>query len=114
VRNHFRQNLGVYLNDYDRAEDFASNDSSKLLIINNIETEKCEIVANFADLSKIKNGDVLLFKTPSRSRILPVHFGIFLGNSQFLHHPEDQLSRIDLLDNSWLSRVMYIIRAKNR
>lgn len=114
VRNKWRQDLGIFLDDFDRGNDFAQNDESKPLIVNNLAEQGGVIVGRGMDgLAKAKSNDLILFNTESYSRIFPLHFGVFLGNSRFLHHPEGKLSREDFLDEHWIKRVNLVVRHKS-
>lgn len=54
--------------------------------------------------------DILLFQ--DKSYLYPRHFGIYLGNNKFLHHPIDCPSLIDKFSDYKLD-LMYIIRKSN-
>lgn len=117
VRNYFFVNFNVHLIDYQRDESFGGgkeNDAKLLkrdseLILNNITENNSTIIwtAGTGQFPELKTGDVLLFHS---NRILPIHFGIFKGNSRFLHHMQGCLSKIDMLDNHWMDRLTHIIR----
>ncbi len=116
LRNYYRQEFSINVPDYDRGDKFAQDPTSLSLIMNNVQSAGFEIIPHTPDTinETIQIGDVLLFFTPSCSRVLPAHFGIFLGKSSFLHHPENVLSREDQLNHYWISKIAYIARHKNR
>jgi proteasome lid subunit RPN8/RPN11 len=104
VRSYYRQEKNVYLNDYDRDDSFQESDGE--VILNNFEKE------GFYDTNStvsLQIGDVILFHS---NRALPQHFGVFLGNSRFLHHPLGALSRVELLSGNWRKRIVKILRKK--
>lgn len=103
VRIYYRQNRSVYMTDYDRDESFQN-------------AEECAITKHIADegfyevpgKGPIKEGDVLLFKTPGTA--YPHHLGVFVGKSRVLHHPLNMLSRIDSLNDAWIKRLDKVLR----
>lgn len=102
VRTHFRQNHGIYIQDYDRDESFEH--ARSYAIVENFEREG--FVAQ--PLGCIAVNDVFVFE----SMAAPQHLGIFKGNSRFLHHPLNMLSRIEILGR-WQGRIKYILRHRN-
>lgn len=102
VRADFRQNHGIYIRDYDRDESFEHAQSH--VIAENFEKEG--FVAQ--PLGCLMVNDVLVFETMAA----PQHVGVFKGNSRFLHHPLNALSRIEILGR-WQSRIKYILRHRN-
>jgi proteasome lid subunit RPN8/RPN11 len=114
IRNGLRQRVGIHIPDYDRDESFGSDEKSKGEIINHIDIFNCVIIGRGRhDLNKLQVNDILLFNTPSRSRTLPVHLGLFVGDSNFIHHPEHQLSCKQFLDGEWINKINLIIRHKS-
>lgn len=103
VRIYYRQNRSIYMTDYDRDESFQN-------------AEECAITKHISDegfyevpgKGPIKEGDVLLFKTPGTA--YPHHLGVFVGKSRVLHHPLNMLSRIDPLTGAWLKRLDKVLR----
>lgn len=102
-RIHYRQNFKIYMGDYDRDESFIHEDQN--VIIQNYEKEGFTKV----DFSDIKKNDVIIFRT---EKILPQHFGIFMGDSRFLHHPRNALSIVEILSDRWISRIVGVFRHK--
>jgi proteasome lid subunit RPN8/RPN11 len=105
VRAYYRQEQKLYLNDYDRDENFEENHND--IIVKNFEKEGFKIIDNIAN---IQNGDALIFKTV---HALPQHLAIFVGDSKMLHHPQNALSRIDAFSDRWMSRIHLILRHKS-
>lgn len=120
ARNHFRQECGVYLGDYDRDEDVFRTSGTKTMIVDNLRKEGFSIIGSFLDnnlnlaLNSIQKHDIILFTNPEICRQSSVHVGIFLGNSKFLHHPENALSRSEMLTDHWVKRIRFIIRHKSQ
>ena len=54
-----------------------------------------------------KINDIIVFNYLKKGN--PHHLGIFLG-SEFLHHPRNKLSRIDLFDENYNKKVDYFVR----
>lgn len=102
-RIYYRQNFKIYMGDYDRDESFSHEE--KEMIMQNYEKEGF-VKINSAD---IKEGDVLIFRS---EKILPQHFGVFVGNSHFIHHPRDMFSTKEILTDRWLSRLKGVFRHK--
>ena len=114
LRDGWRQRRKIYIDDYDRDESFPVNQSSKHAILDNIERFGGVVIGRGKkDLHKLEIDDAILFNTSSRSRILPFHLGLFIGDSNFFHHPEDQLSCVDHLDGNWINRINLIVRHKS-
>lgn len=104
VRRYYRSALKVYIGDYDRDESFCHEEQN--VIMQNFEKEGFEIVPT----SSLRVHDVILFKT---DKVLPQHFGIFLGgDQQFLHHAQNGFSRQEMLTGRWLSRILHVLRRK--
>jgi len=105
IRTFYRQQYSIYIGDYDRDENFEHSGDNRIL--ENFTKE------GFIDTNStclLQKHDVLLFHT---NMALPQHFGIFMGNSRFLHHPSGALSRIELLTPNWTRRLEKVLRYKN-
>jgi proteasome lid subunit RPN8/RPN11 len=103
IRRYFRAHYKLYLSDYDRDESFCYEEQG--VIMANFEKEGFELV----DSKGLRRDDVILFRT---DKALPQHFGVFLGNSEFLHHPRGALSRRETLTGRWQSRIFHVLRLK--
>jgi hypothetical protein len=67
---------------------------------------------NFDKVEKIedvKDEDVFLFKISNQAFY---HLGIYVGGGEFLHQPENALSRSEILDRKWQNRLCNIYRPK--
>ncbi len=107
VRTHYRQTRGVYLTDFDRDESFEQ--STEPIIARHVATEGFVYVDKSAP---ILTDDVLLFRTHGAA--YPQHLGVLVGPNQCLHHPRNQLSRIDPLDGAWLRRLVGVLRHEGK
>lgn len=103
VRDYYRHHLGRHLRDYDRDESFVHEEQG--VIMENFEREGFE----FSSLATIQIHDLILFKS---DKALPQHFGIFVGNSRFLHHSRGMLSRVELLTDHWFDRLLHVFHPK--
>lgn len=103
VRDYYRQHFSCYLSDYDRDESFSHEDQG--IIMDSFDREGFKIVR----LDVIQVHDILLFKS---NKVLPQHFGVYLGKNLFLHHPRGSLSGSELLNDRWLSRLICAFRLK--
>lgn len=104
IRIHYRQNLGIYLPDYDREESFRHLQPDAIL--NHVGDAGFKQIGNsWAD---IREYDALVFNTDNRR--FPHHIGVFVGRSRMLHHPFGSLSRIDDIDDQWLPKLTCICR----
>lgn len=115
VRNYFRQNYGIYLNNYDRDDAFTKDVEKRKFLLKMIKRENAQVISErspdgFLDFGAIKKDDIILFVTHEVSRIMPVHFGIYQGDNMFLHHPEHLLSKIEFLGPNWMKRASHILR----
>ena len=59
-------------------------------------------------LTAAKNYDLMVFKA-SNSNYL-THFGLYLERGKFLHMEEGKTSKIELLDDYWLSSLYKVLR----
>ena len=59
-------------------------------------------------LTAAKNYDLMVFKA-SNSNCL-THFGLYLERGKFLHMEEGSTSKIELLDDYWLSSLYKVLR----
>jgi proteasome lid subunit RPN8/RPN11 len=121
IRLYYRQVLGIHFRDYERDNEIMSSRVGAGLIMDNFRLEGGVLIADRTngpvDVSLIRPHDVLLFHTPVRgNHTIPVHFGIFTGqcgSSMFIHQPENQLSRVEQLNDSWIRRITHIIRHRS-
>ena len=65
------------------------------------------INAKKVDLTAIQEYDVIIFKS---GRLLPTHFGMYVGANKFIHLEETKYSRIESLNEKWRSVIASIWR----
>jgi proteasome lid subunit RPN8/RPN11 len=104
VRDHFRQEHGIYMADYERDESFSHENQG--VISSSYEREGFVI----APISEVQCDDILIFKS---DKVLPQHFGVYRGKNRFLHHLRNGLSCEQQLDAHWLSRLICAYRHKS-
>lgn len=107
VRTHFRQTRGVFISDYDRDESFEN--AAESAITAHIAAEGFDYVPKH---EPILLDDVLLFKTTGHG--YPHHLAVVVAPSKMLHHPLNQLSRVDPIDGYWLRRLAGVLRYKGK
>ncbi len=103
VRIHYRQKHHIYIADYERDESFEQNAGD--IISRHVADEGFSYVDKTAP---ILVDDVLLFKSSGKTHAQ--HLGVVVGPNQLLHHPRNQLSRIDSIDGAWLRRLVGVLR----
>jgi hypothetical protein len=64
-------------------------------------------VAKKVNLTELQEYDVIVFKS---KRLLPIHFGMYIGNNRFIHLEEGRYSKIDVLNDDWRELVGSIWR----
>lgn len=65
------------------------------------------LVAKKVDLTDLQEYDVILFKS---KRLLPIHFGMYVGYNKFIHLEEGRFSKIDTLNTIWIDMIASIWR----
>lgn len=78
----------------------------KRFSIEDIETG-ASLVAKKVDLTELQEYDVILFKS---KRLLPIHFGMYVGYNKFIHLEEGRFSKIDVLNTAWRDMIASIWR----
>lgn len=101
VRNYLRQKFNFYMEDYNRDNNFSNIDNN--IVLENLANKKHQNIS----LEKIEPGDVIIFKS---HKIFPHHFGVFMGNSKILHHPQNRLSCVESLTEKNLKTIERIVR----
>lgn len=103
VVDYYKQNLGIELsNDYPRIKEFWRH--GKPFFSQHYADEGLVKVTD----GKYEDGDVLMLQTDSSGEIN--HVGIYIGNDQFLHHPQDRLSKTDVYGGYWLKHTVLHLR----
>lgn len=104
ARHYYRENLGLYLRDYDRDDTFGPTRS--MAIMDHFAEE------GFVRLDptvSIQTHDALLFDISPRC---PQHISIFVGNQRMFHHPLNMLSKTEMLTGGYISRLSHVLRHK--
>jgi cell wall-associated NlpC family hydrolase len=78
----------------------------KRFSIQDIETG-ASLVATKVNLTDLQEYDVILFKS---GRLLPTHFGMYVGYNKFIHLEEGRFSKIDNLNDAWRGIIASIWR----
>lgn len=102
VRDHYRQEHGITIGDYDRDE---TTKNLGRMVMTHFEHE------GFRQLSTsepLREHDVLVLRTFGS----PQHMAVFKGDSKMLHHPIEGLSVIDLYTAAWQRRLVFAARHK--
>lgn len=61
------------------------------------------------DIEQIRPFDVILFYA-SPKRIIVNHMGLYIGEEKFIHISEDHNSRVERINDHWISRIYSIMR----
>jgi len=61
------------------------------------------------DIETIRPFDVILFYA-SPKRIIVNHMGLYIGEEKFIHISEDHNSRVERINDHWISRIYSIMR----
>ena len=73
-------------------------------------TDWASKIATKVNLTDTQEYDVILFKS---GRLIPTHFGLYIGNNKFIHLEETKYSKIDVLNDTWREQIHSIWRWKN-
>ena len=78
----------------------------KRFSISSLETW-ASTVATKVNLTELQEYDVIIFKS---GRLIPTHFGLYVGNNRFIHLAEGKFSKIDALDQDYREEIASIWR----
>jgi proteasome lid subunit RPN8/RPN11 len=101
VRDWYRINGSIYLNDYDRNVEWWKHGDD--LYCDHFRDEGFREIK----LSEVKPGDALLMKVGSK---VVNHAAIYLGDNVILHHVQNRLSGREMLDDQWMRRITHALR----
>jgi proteasome lid subunit RPN8/RPN11 len=101
VRDYYRREFGINLNDYDRHEDPRQNDD---LFLANYANEGFERINSESHLQR---GDVLVMAIGAST---PNHVGILVEDGLFLHQLLNQVSKVEVWGNSWKDCTVAVLR----
>ncbi|AOJ74331.1 MULTISPECIES: C40 family peptidase [Burkholderia cepacia complex] len=107
VRDYYRLERGVDLPDFERSDEWW-DDGHSSLYLDNYRAAGFEDVGHDAPLEV---GDVLLMQIRSRNGV-PNHAGVYLGDSQFIHHMHGRLSGRTVWGGIWAQSLHTVLRYK--
>lgn len=100
VKNYYKNKLNIYINNYNRGEDWYIK--TPKIIISNFEKEGFKRIK----MEDIKENDIILFGEEDDIS----HLGIYLRNDMLLHHPRGAKSCIEHLNHLYKSKISLIVR----
>lgn len=119
IRDYYQRELGIFLNDYKRKDEWWVDESSDPLYLENFKKE------GFVEVDTIQRHDTILCRLGRTAHIN--HALIFIGdgklksertddvigNDLVLHHPYGRESLREIYGESWQRRAAIIIRHKS-
>lgn len=119
VKDYYRRELGITLNDYERTDAWWEDAKSKPLYVDNFKKE------GFVEVDKIQEHDLILCRLGRTEHIN--HALVFIGDGKLkseptepvigdclvLHHPYGRDSIREIYGESWQRRAAIIIRHKS-
>lgn len=107
VRDYYWLERGIDLPDFERRDEWW-DDGHSSLYLENYRAAGFEDVGHDAPLEV---GDVLLMQIRSRNGV-PNHAGVYLGDSQFIHHMHGRLSGRTVWGGMWAQSLHTVLRYK--
>lgn len=118
IRDYYQRELGIYLNDYKRKDEWWADESSESLYVDNFKNE------GFFEVDTIQKHDIILARL-GRTHYIN-HALVFIGDGKLksertedvigdclvLHHPYGRDSIREIYGESWQRRAAMIIRHK--
>lgn len=104
ARDFYELNFGITLRDYAIPVDWNSNELN--LIEDIYEREGFEKVADWT-IKSLRPGDLLCVAVRARN---PNHFCIYVGGNEILHHPINEMSRVETLRDFWRMNTCFVLR----
>lgn len=119
VKDYYQRELGITLNDYERADEWWADKDSKPLYLDGFKKE------GFAEVNTIQKHDIILARLGRTVHVN--HALVFIGNGTLkseptddvvgndlvLHHPYGRESLREIFGESWQRRAAVIIRHKS-
>lgn len=119
IKDYYQRELGITLNDYERADEWWADKDSKPLYLDGFKKE------GFAEVNTIQRHDIILARLGRTVHVN--HALVFIGNGTLkseptddvvgndlvLHHPYGRESLRDIFGESWQRRAAVIIRHKS-
>jgi len=103
VRDFYDRELGISLSQYDRDDDWWEK-GQDLYSLDRLRAEGFDLIEGAP-----QRGDMVLMQIRSP---VPNHAGVYLGDSQMLHHMHGRLSEVVTYGGMWAERTRYIVRHK--
>jgi proteasome lid subunit RPN8/RPN11 len=104
VRDWYKQEWGLALPDFERRDGWWDDGRSNLYMDHLVECGFHEV-----KLADIQRGDLLLMQVRSKN-LVPNHAGIWLGDSNMLHHMHGRLSSRDVFGGYWQECLRLVAR----
>lgn len=119
IRDYYQRELGIYLNDYKRKDEWWADESSESLYVDNFKNE------GFVEVDTIQKHDIILARL-GRTHYIN-HALVFIGDGTLkseptedvigdclvLHHPYGRDSIREMYGEAWQRRAAIIIRHKS-
>ena len=119
IKDYYQRELGITLNDYERADEWWADKDSKPLYLDGFKKE------GFAEVNTIQRHDIILARLGRTVHVN--HALVFIGNGTLkseptddvvgndlvLHHPYGRESLREIFGESWQRRAAVIIRHKS-
>ena len=119
IRDYYHRELGVYLNDYKRKDEWWADESSESLYVDNFKNE------GFFEVDTIQKHDIILARL-GRTHYIN-HALVFIGDGTLksertedvigdclvLHHPYGRDSLREIYGEQWQRRAAMIVRHKS-
>ena len=102
IRDYYKQELGVYIPDYQRQDEWWLNEN---LYLDNFGAE------GFRQVDELQPHDVILMTAGSQ---VPNHGAIYLGDNKIGHHQTNRLSSKDVYGGYYAKIATHILRHKSR
>ncbi len=97
VREYYKDKFNIHLPDFNRSSKW-----SESININDEFLKQNLLTEN----DKLEKGNIIVFQFSKH----PDHFGIYLENNLFLHHPRNRFSIIDEIANGYEKRIFKILK----
>ena len=119
VKDYYQRELGIYLNDYKRKDEWWADAKSKPLYVDNFKKE------GFVEVDNVQKHDLILVRLGRTAHVN--HALVFIGDGTLksertedvisdclvLHHPYGRESLREMYSEAWQRRAVVIIRHKD-
>lgn len=103
IREYYKNELNIEIFDYPRKDGWYQENPK--IIRQQYQTQGFIAI----DIADIKKNDVIMFAFTSAE---PMHFALYLGGNQILHHERNLLSNIEFLSESYKKKIIMVVRHK--